>query len=65
MARFGAGARYDPKEEQRALKHGSQKRPGSTTRLLLQLDDLPVNSYAAVRLVVPVGWLRPGRSRAG
>ena len=65
LARFGAGARYDPKEEQRSLKHGSQKRPGSTTRLLLQLDDLPVNSYAAVRLVVPVVSLRPGRSRAG
>jgi len=40
VARFGAGARYDPKEEQRTLCRGSHKRPGSIARLLLQLDDL-------------------------
>src|SRR6202035_4190569 len=38
-ARVGAGARYDPKEEQRSLCHGSRKRPGRTARLLPQLDD--------------------------
>ena len=36
----GAGARDDPKEEQRSLCRRLSQRPGRTARLLLQLDDL-------------------------
>jgi len=36
----GAGAREDPKEEQRPLEDGSHVRPDINARLLLQLDDL-------------------------
>jgi len=36
----GAGAREDPKEEQRPLENGSHVRPDISARLLLQLDDL-------------------------
>src|SRR5262245_57702479 len=47
----GAGARDDSREEQRSLRHGSQTRPGTSTRLLLQLDDLVVRTYTVAGCV--------------
>ena len=60
----GAGARDDSREEQRFLRHGSHTRPGTSTRLLLQLDDrvgptlysrrLCAGHWRCVRIVA--GW---------
>src|SRR5260370_19444641 len=51
VAPRGAGARDDSREVQRSLRHGSQTRPRTSARLLLQLDDLFGPSLHTRRLV--------------
>jgi hypothetical protein len=50
-----AGARDDSREEQRFLRHGSHTRPGTSTRLLLQLDDRVGPTYAVAGCVPATG----------